>query len=154
MSVHLDLVNAVNFASIHQAALHVDVKKAFSWTLMEEDAWVSLDKCSDLNTIVVVVAFSAPKQLGKVLLCFLSRGDWMPRKCCLLSTCPNLYFTARTKPLHDVLCYHFQIRTCFHLGSVKEIWLFHVSLMVARLVLTFSLQSHSLELLKWQFMWV
>ena len=35
MSVHLDLVNAVSFASIHQAALHVDVNQASSSSLME-----------------------------------------------------------------------------------------------------------------------
>jgi len=41
MSVLLEMDNAVSFASIHQAALLVDVRKAFSWTLTEEVVLVS-----------------------------------------------------------------------------------------------------------------
>ena len=48
----------------------------------------------------------------------------------------------------------FQMRTYFHLGSVKGIWLFHVSVMVARLVLISALQFHSLVQLKLPSMWV
>ena len=38
MSVHLEVVNAVSFASIHKEALLVDVSQVFGLTLMEEDA--------------------------------------------------------------------------------------------------------------------
>ena len=38
MSVHLEVVNAVSFVSIHKEALFVDVKKVFDWTLMKEGA--------------------------------------------------------------------------------------------------------------------
>ena len=48
----------------------------------------------------------------------------------------------------------FQMRTYFHLGSVKGIWLFHVSVMVAHLVLISALQFHSLVQLKLPSMWV
>ena len=65
MSVHLDLFNAVNFASIHKAALLVTVKKVSGWTLMEELALVSSDKFSDLNAIALCCCIECTKAIGE-----------------------------------------------------------------------------------------
>ena len=58
MSVLLEMDNAVSFASIHQAALLVDVRKAFSWTLIEEVVLVSC------NAVVMLLSL-APSIEGK-----------------------------------------------------------------------------------------